>query len=278
VGQDEKDAADLLEDASLNEESGDAGEELGDEPPAPGCDLTGPWLITERLIASGLGAQQAAIYWLYYELEQSGEKLRVAKGLVCGTVVQPVGSISASVDMHGSWPKLMEKNPHTGRAGVSKPTKAGCSVSMTRAPYVFGATMPYYQDDARALPGLDQAASGSSPGWEDWDADDQPGITMRVSGLANGIRYSTARTSSAWSGQIKSGAQLFKLFSVWQQVESVLGVTSEILKAMAVRDADPTLHFAQFARLEKDQVSGNDAAICKQIRELAPMLTAEANK
>lgn len=256
----------------------DAGGDIGDAPPAPGCDLTGPWLITERLIATGLGAKQAAVWWLYYEIEQSGEKLRVKRGLVCGTEVRPVSAVSAKVDMRTSWPKIMERNSHAGVSGLSRPSPAGCGVSISRAPYVMGATMPYYQDKSHALPTLEQAASGSSPGWEDWDSDGKPGISLHVSGLANGVRYMAARTTGDWKGEIKRGAARFKLRSNWQQEEAVLGVTSDILKSTGTRDADPAVHFAQFAQLTPGQVSGDDATICNQIRNLAPMLTAEANE
>ncbi len=272
---------DASADAATNtpsEPGTDAGEVFGDDPPTPGCDLTGSWLITERLIASGLGAKQAAIYWLYYEFEQSGEQLRVKKGLVCGTVVQPVDLVSAAVDMRGSWPKLMEQNPHAGRVGSIKPRQNGCTVSMQQMPYVIGASMPYYEDRSRTLPTVEQAAAGSAPGWEDWDLDGKPGVSMYVSGLATGVRYSCTRTSSSWSGEIASAATHFKLSSIWLQDDSVLGVTSEILKATAARDADPSLHFTEFDKLEQGQVSGDDSAICKQIRELAPTLTPEANR
>lgn len=259
---------------------GDAGaaDAGGDLPPAPGCDLTGPWLITERLVATGLGAQQAALWWLYYEFEQSGERLRVKKGLVCGTVVQPIGLVSASVDMHGSWPKILQNNPHTGRSGRSHPSAGGCNVSLAKTTTVMGATMPHYADQSHALPSLEQPASGSSPGWEDWDDDSKPGITLHVSGLATGVRYTSTRTSSSWSGDIKSGAKLFKLRSTWQQDDSVYGASSDALKGGGARDADPTLHFAQFAKLDNGQVSGDDTTLCKKLRELAPTLTAEANK
>ena len=37
-----------------------------------------------------------------------------------------------------------------------------------------------------------------------------------------------------------------------------------------------SLHFVEFARLDANQASGDDAAICKAIIELAPTLTPQA--
>ena len=51
---------------------------------------------------------------------------------------------------------------------------------------------------------------------------------------------------------------------------------SPFLGSSAVRAADASLHFAQLARLQDDQATGDDAAICKSLRTLAPMLTPEA--
>lgn len=251
-------------------------EPSGDAPPNSKCDLSGRWLITERLIATGLGVKQASVAWRYYEIEQSGDKLAVAKGLLCGGQIQPVDAVSAAVDYHAAWPKILSQNPQGGRKGSAEATSSGCSVAFDRATVVFGATTPHYLDMSRALP--TEQASGSTPGWEDWDNDGKPGISLHVSGLASGTRYAATRTWATWKGDISSGADRFKLATIWGTDESVLGVTTDILKASGVPDSDPKLHFAEFARLSEGQVSGDDAAICAKVRQLAPMLTPNANK
>jgi hypothetical protein len=51
---------------------------------------------------------------------------------------------------------------------------------------------------------------------------------------------------------------------------------SPLLATPASRAADAKLHFAQFARLTAAQASGDDAAICTSIVELAATLTPQA--
>jgi hypothetical protein len=251
---------------------------LGSDPPIAGCDLTGSWLITERLVATGLGVKQASLVWRYYELAQSGEQLRVEKGLVCGGQIQPIDLVAAAVDFPAARPKQLSENPQAGRQGRASASAAGCSVSFARSATVLGATTPYYTDESHGLPTLDQQASGSSPGWEDWDNDGIPGVGLKVSGLANGTRHCSTRTSATWQGDVASGADHFKLGVQWSSVESVYEVTDEVLRSTGVPDGNASLHFAEFARLSPGQVSGDDQAICAKIRELAPALTPDANQ
>ncbi len=171
---------------------------------------------------------------------------------------------------------MLQHNRHDGRRGTINPTSSGCSVSIERAAIVISATMPYYADSSRSLPTTE--AAGATPGWEDWDNDGHPAVSMRVSGLANGDRYCTTRTSAIWQGEAATDADYLKLRSDWRQDESVLGVTSDILKATGARDGDSSLHFVEFAKLSVGQVSGDDTTICKKIRELAPTLTPAATK
>jgi hypothetical protein len=246
-------------------------------PPNPDCDFSGRWLVTERLVASGLGIQQASLWWLYLEIEQSADDLYVRDGLFCGTLGRRVGALGVSVDMHAAWPALQAQNDPRGRTGKARLSSDRCDVEWSRLHRVLGATMPYYGDPSRPLPSPDQPADDGAAGWEDWDGDGQPGISIHVSGVLNGTRYSASRTWTTYAGKVAKGATTFRLGLDWKQEESVLGVTTDALKAAGVKDANPALHFVQFAKLSDTQARGSDdSAICTAIRDLAPELTADA--
>lgn len=244
-----------------------------------GCDLRGQWLITQRTIASGLGVKTRAAWWFYYEIDQSGSDLSITRGLVCGSQVYPVDPLSAAVDFAASFPALIANNSHAGRHGSAVLDGDDCRVSFERAVIVVGATTPFYADENNPLPALEQRASDTSPGWEDWDEDGNPAVTLHVSGLVEGSRYTALRAFSEWSGTIPADAASFELpVTDWGQEEAVLGVTADVLKQTGVPDADRSGHFAEFARLEPAQIEGDPETACASVRRLAPTLTPNANR
>jgi hypothetical protein len=140
-----------------------------------------------------------------------------------------------------------------------------------------GATIPYYDDPNNPLPTLEEQASGSTPGWEDWDEDGQPGITAEISGGVMGRIFFAIRAWYVLSGTVADTSHVLKLAVDWDQEMSLLGYEgSELLTSQGARAADATLHFAQLARLAPMQVAGDDESICEAVRELAPSLTPEA--
>jgi hypothetical protein len=247
---------------------------------APGpCDLGGRWLISQRTVPVGLGVKQRSIWWFYYELEQDGSELTVTKGLVCGSEVFPLDPLSAAVEFNASFPAIVANNSHAGRGGRVVSDGSRCSVTFDRAYSVVGATMPYYSDATIALPTLEEQASGTSPGWEDWDEDGQPAVSLHVSGIAQGTRYTVVRTFSDWSGTISAGATTFQLaVPDWGQDEAILGATADLLKQTAVPDSNRANHFVQFAQLTPEQVQGDDETVCATVRRLAPTLTPNAHR
>jgi hypothetical protein len=79
------------------------------------------------------------------------------------------------------------------------------------------------------------------------------------------------------SGTVPNVASVFKLPLNWDQEPNVMAYDgSPFLSSTAVRAADASLHFVQFARLQPSQAMGDDAALCKGLVALAPMLTPEA--
>lgn len=259
----------------------------GDRPDGPvtvsttvGCDLTGRWLATDREVSEGLGSEEADHMWFYLELSQAGSQVTVTRGLDCGEEVRSISAVGANVDYPKAWPSLLTKDPQTGRKGTSTATSSGCSVSFEKRYIVIGATVPFYDDPSQTLPTASQQATASSPGWEDWDQDGNPGVTFNVTGLAVGQLYMSSRKYNAWSGTIATGANTFKLADTWDGEQSLLGYSGPSLLSAASsnsRDSDDSLHFVDFARLDASQATGDDPTTCAAVRTLAPTLTPDAS-
>jgi hypothetical protein len=258
---------------------GAAGDAHASQPSGP-CDLTGRWLVVVRTVTDALGTSQAAHEWYYYELAQSGTQATVSKGLVCGENVRALSAASGNADFPKVWPAMMTKLTHTGRKGNSSPTSGGCQVSFEKIYEAMAATVPYYLDPSNALPPSSQQASGSTPGWEDWDQDGQPGYTMNITGIAQGQIYMVARSNYAMGGTIAASASSFDLPVQWNSEQDVLGVNGPPILSMttsAVKDSNASQHFATFARLADGQATGDDASVCAAIRSLAPTLAPSAS-
>jgi hypothetical protein len=166
---------------------------------------------------------------------------------------------------------------YTGRTGTSAVVSGGCQVDFAKWYTVRGATVPYYLDPSKPLPTVDEKATGGQPGWEDWDADGNPGITGLVSGAVTGKIFTAPRVWTHISGSASDIASTFKLPVQWDQEANVMSYDgSPLLLSEAARASDATLHFAEFVRLAPAQAVGDDNAICKSIVALAPMLTPVA--
>jgi hypothetical protein len=272
-------------DAATTDPTSEADGEAPADGFAPGkprgpCDLTGRWLVTLRTVTDALGTSQAAHEWYFFELAQSGAQLTVAKGLVCGKNVRALSAASGNADFPKAWPAMMTKMSYAGHKGTSAPSSGGCSVAFDTSYEVIGATESYYENPSETLPTVSQQASGSSPGWEDWDGDGQPGYTMSITGLASGQIYMVDRTTYTLSGTVPASGGTFDLAVDWKSDQDVLGVNGPPILSMttsAVKDSNPAQHFATFARLTDGQATGTDAAVCSAIRSLAPMLAPKAS-
>jgi hypothetical protein len=247
---------------------------------ATACDLTGRWLATDRQVATGLGSQEASHTWYYLEIHQTGSQAAVTKGLDCGGNVRNISSVGANVDYPKVWPALLAHDTQTGRTATSVAINSGCSVTFDKRYLVMGATVPYYDDPSETLPTSSQQAAASSPGWEDWDQDGNPGYTLNVTGLAVGQLYLATRTWNVWSGTIAAHANTFKLADKWNTEQSLLGYNGSSLLTAATSgtpDNDASLHFVQFSRLDASLATGDDAATCAAVRSLAGTMTPDAS-
>jgi hypothetical protein len=246
-------------------------------PPSP-CDLSGRWISTLHYVTDALDQLQTAHTYVYYEIEQQGDAFQIKKGLQCGDDAVGSGVFAATANFKSSWAAAASRISFVGRMGKSVMTSGGCMVELQKWYTVRGATLPYYTDPSKSLPSAEQMASGTTPGWEDWDGDGNPGITGIVeSAIVSGKVFVAPRQWTAMAGTVPAVTTTFKLPLDWNQEANVMAYDDNpLLASEAVRAADPALHFAQFARLSAEQASGDDAAICNGIIALAPMLTPEA--
>ena len=247
-------------------------------PPSAACDLSGRWLSTLHQVTDGLGQLQYVHKYIYYEIEQTGDTFTVKKGMQCLTDTVADGAFAIRADFSGAWQSQMRKVVYAGRTGTSAKVANGCKIDIAKLYTVYGATLPHYLDPSVPLPTAEQKAMGTTPGWEDWDGDANPGITGVLSGTVAGKIFVATREWTQLSGTVPNLDSVFKLALKWDQEPNVMAFDgSPFLGSEAVRAADANLHFAQFVRLSPDQATGaDDDAVCKSLRELAPKLTPEA--
>jgi len=246
-------------------------------PSTASCDLSGRWLCTLHYVTDGLGNLQYNHKYIYYEIEQSGDAFTVKKGMQCGNDTIAGGAFAIMGNFSAAWPALMRKVVYAGRAGTSVKAASGCKIELAKMYTVLGATVPHYLDPSVPLPTAEEKATDAKPGWEDWDGDGNPGVTGVLSGTVSGKIFVATREWTLLTGTVPDVSSGFTLSMQWDQEPNVMAFDgSPFLGAEAVRAADATLHYAQFARLTLDQASGDDAAICKNVIQLAPTLTPKA--
>lgn len=226
--------------------------------------------------------------WLYYEVQQDGAALRVTKGLDCGYRVLPLPpppapTLAATGDASAAWPGILANDTHRGRTGSFVSEGAGCRLHLDDEYSIRGATASYFSDPSRPLPAPGSpAATASTPGWEDWDGDGSPGITVKVdSVLVRGQVHVVSRERSVYDGTTPADPDLFKVPIRWTIEQSTLATTppnDAFLANSGLANADGSSHFAYFLALDADQGTGTDAEICDEMRALAATLPADANQ
>jgi len=248
----------------------------GTDAPGP-CDLSGRWLSTVHYVTEALGQQQVTHSILYYEIAQQGDSFTISKGMQCSDDTVGLGSFAATVDTRASWAAVASKAGYTGRTGSSTAVNGSCQIEFQKWYAVRGATVPYYTDPANALPTVDQKATDTAPGWEDWDGDGNPGITGVVSGAVTGKVFIAPRLWTTISASVPDVSSLFKVPLQWNVEQNVMSFDgTPLLAGEAVRATDMSLHFVELARLAPDQATGDDQAICASLIALAPTLTPTA--
>ena len=277
--------AQAVVDSGASSSSGGGGDGAVAPPPEAGtptsadCDMNGRWLVAQRVLADAIGQKQASHNWFYYEINQSGDQVTVTRGLQCGFEVVPITALGASVDSHLAWPGILAHVNDTGRKGTMTVTASGCQLAIEKKYTVRGATVSFYSDPNQTMPTAAQKAAGSTPGWEDWDTDTNPGITLVVSegGSNLGTLYCSQRDWNQFTGPVDAQTTTFKVPVTWGSEQDALGYTgSSLVTQSASPDADPAENFAWFARLGPTQGTGDDTATCAAVRALIPTLTPGA--
>ena len=257
--------------------SAGAGGVGADEPAPIACDLSGRWLATLHYVTDALGQLQTVHSYTYYEIERQGDGYAITKGLHCGDEALAEGVFAVQVDFRSAWDSVVGRISYAGRAVSSVQTTAGCAVRFGKWYIVRGASYPHYTDPSIPMPTVEQPASGSTPGWEDWDGDGQPGVTGQLSGTVAGKIFVAPRIWTELGGTVADTTALIKLPLQWDQEPNMLAFDgSPLLASESVRAADPSLHFVQLARLGEGQAEGDDLAICHAVTELAASLTPAA--
>jgi hypothetical protein len=255
-----------------------------------GCDLEGRWLVVQRdgINVPSPRVDQAIQSWLYYEVEQDGSALSVTKGLDCGYRVMPLPpppapTLAATGDASAAWPGILANDTHTGRTGSYVAEGSGCRLHLDDEFSIRGATAAYFEDPSRPLPAPGSPpASAGMPGWEDWDADGKPGITVKLdSVLVRGEVHVVSRERSVFDGPTPAASDLFEVAVRWTLEQSTLATTppnDAFLATGGIASAAPAAHYAYFLALDAGQGTGSDAEICDEMRALANSLPAEANQ
>jgi hypothetical protein len=253
--------------------------DAGSIPPLdPECDLRGRWLVSQRYVAEAVSERQGAHTWFYLEVRHEGPNITVQRGLHCGYAVTPISALGGKVDCSGAWPSFLAKNSSTGRRGTFVKNGSACHLKLDPEYTPRGVTLPHYLDPARALPTASQPAQGSVPGWEDWDGDGNPGVTLNVSGLATGKIYSAQRERTAYEGDVPLASAKFKVPISIRTEHVVLGrMGPALLESPSSVSADASQHYAWLVRLADDQALGSDAEACLAVRALKGQLVPEGD-
>ncbi|MFI5298571.1 MAG: hypothetical protein ACHREM_10775 [Polyangiales bacterium] len=259
----------------------DVGGDTGSVAASPLCDLNGRWLLSQHIVAEAIGQTQASHNWFYYEISQSGTAVTITKGLHCGYQVTHISALGADVDSHNDWPGFLTHDSDTGRTGTFTVSGSSCSFTLQKFYAVRGATVSYYKDPSTSMPGASAKAAGSTPGWEDWDGDGNPGITLNVSGVATGSLYVAQRDWTQYadsSGGIAQSSTKFKSALTWNSEQDVLGYSgSSLITQSSTPSSDASVHYGWFAKLSDGQATGSDSDICAAVRTLKDTLVPEAN-
>jgi hypothetical protein len=182
------------------------------------------------------------------------------------------------------------------RTGTMTPSGSSCTFHLAKYYIVRGATVAYYVDPSKSMSVDMPVASGSSPGSEDWDNDGHAGITMTVTGIANGDIYAAQRDFSEYNGTVPQNAKAFEVGVVGSDGKPALAPEqyalnptpygngcSGLCTLSATVDQCPAASaggcaaefFVDWVRLASPP-GANDTAICKAVVSQAPTIAPRA--
>ncbi|HET6337627.1 MAG TPA: hypothetical protein VFG30_30585 [Polyangiales bacterium] len=162
------------------------------------CNLNGVWIarLTTFSHDSETYSVQTASNWFYYELEQSGHTVTVAKALDCGILVSVSGSGDVTLTRETTR-ALLHPNDQAGRHGKFYKDDDHCAFRFDRFYSTRGVDRTaYLPADTSHDPELSTfetplPTEQMPAGAEDWDEDGYLGIALDVAGL--GARHVVQR-------------------------------------------------------------------------------------
>jgi hypothetical protein len=264
--------------------------------PNNGCDLTGRWIATQRTLNEALfgAVVQSGHSWIYWEFDQRADQATIKKVLQCGEEVKDRSTSGLGAQITSSqavWDGLTRNNKVTSAKATYAPQSGSeqCALAVEKMAVVRGATFSYFGafNDNGFMHPIDesmQPAQGSTPGWEDWDNDGNPGVTYHVSGIATGDVYMVQRDLLEYSGLTEKHSDKFKLAVDRLHEQRVIGQNPSTLPSADVTSSDDAAqHFIWFARADgllqwNLPADADDLAICAKMRELKDQLIPEGNQ
>ncbi len=251
----------------------------------PECQLSGKWISIQRTLNIALdGAmKQAGHNWAYWEFEQSGTEVTVKKGLKCGMLMieRSEPSYSEVIADPAVWNAVTENAFNTGRKGVYGLDESGeCYFGLEKFYLIRGATVSHFMNPDVPLEEARTKAEGTTPGWEDWDQDGNPGLTFRLVGIATGALYLVQREWSEYFGTTEKNADSFTLQVQWNIEQEVIDQEpKELPSAESWPSTERSEHFVAFARVDNLKnadgsdlwdigQNADDLAICEKMREV----------
>ncbi len=263
------------------------------EPSSADCDMNGVWISTQRTQSIALGGailQSEHMYFLW-EVEQHGEDFLVTRGLRCGYRNVDQGSslpTHVTVSEPAFWNGNTTHMSDTCRGGTFRSDGAGsCDFSLDRSTYVRGASPGFFNDMANALlPTVEQpAACGDEPGWEDWDEDGEPGVTLVVVGVASITMHVAQRGWTEATGSTDADSPHFAVPLDWDFEQQIIATTPRDMTIPPTENfatANVDDHQQAFHRLGDSELAVldglDDLGQCELVREWAPILIPELEK
>ncbi|MBN1655286.1 MAG: hypothetical protein JXA30_16085 [Deltaproteobacteria bacterium] len=257
------------------------------------CQLSGKWISLQRTMSIALGGamKQAGHNWAYWEFEQSGTEVVVKKGLKCGVIIieRSESTFSEVIAGPALWNGLTNNIFNTGRRAVyGESASDQCFLHLERYYLVRGATVSYFSDPDASLGKAETEKKGTTPGWEDWDEDGNPGVTFRLAGIANGEIYVAQREWTEYFGPTEKSAERFRLQVLWNHEQLVIKqVPASLPPAESWPSTEPDENFVIFVRVDNLKKSdgsdlwdlgeeADDLTVCERMRQLKDELFDDA--
>lgn len=263
--------------------------------PDPACDMTGHWMAQKVTVSEVIGVQATTYNHFYYDIVQDGETATIVDSLHCGFYVEtPLLQATLSEQTATA---LRRINDSDGRTATYVADGDECRAEFDDA-YVLRGLEPqeHWLDDewageelASGEPSLPEPEKPNcecdretcecddtgrydpetdTPGWEDWDEDGLPGVTIRPGGGKVGLAQRDWDRYLGTTPQASAGSPLeeLELDVEWNNTQTVLFKVEGTVFGEDEVTRDPDLHYVTFRRMEApDRNATSDAELCQDI-------------